>query len=690
MCNNCNNQIYNNNCNCDCNDCQYPVNCNQSTNNTYCMDEINTDCVFYHLNNPSQASNLLCTGLPSNTSLTLILEEFDRRLCGFGIIGQDTNTVDITVTNVGNVFTIRNDVKFIDSNTIDFSSSTSGLTGSVKIDPASTLPYSVGPNGIKLDCCISNCSGISANISFTLAGLVKNSFYDVLSPSYFTKSDYISSMTITDNTFVLGGTVSYIKYSNLLTNFVAFPTIGSTFPLSIESCGRNIIGKTGQFVTELLFQNGCFFNKVCNISTNKVDYSERFNYPYRLNPQMNYRPVSRDLNISSATDKGIFYFADSKPLNSSVSNGSVIRMANLNTRETVTLAGNVTNGAIVQTGNEVWGDVVYFNYASSVIPDLTEIVNGFPVLYFTTFGMATQGGHVIRLVRERTTECDERANWKVYIIAGAYGRGDISGNAKTSLFNGLYTLKKWYDINGNLSFLIKDAGNSRIKILYLPVNGIKGGASSNWIVANIGLEAYHALGGNINVDWRDGFDPASGRRIWVTATSNIIYYDFAIASPTLADILNPANYVMSFLISTPAGIADGIPSVARYSNLSVMTKYFDYTSSDWYYMIGQEDGGLAIGTPGTGSTRLRVMNSAFVTYTPIPLNSNAIGSTGTMSQTNGSTQGFFTDLQNNLYDFTISGVRLWNVSTNSMTTGLQTCSPYLGGASSTATSLENN
>ncbi len=156
MCTNCNKN------NCDCIISQNPINCNPCTKTKYCLEKMDTDCVFYHLDDQSELSKLICTGIPSNTSLTTILEEFDKRLCGFigtfGIIEEDTDTIDLTVSTVNNIYTIKADVKissdtcnalvngsdgalFVqhknyvsDSNTISITPSISGLCGEYSLD----------------------------------------------------------------------------------------------------------------------------------------------------------------------------------------------------------------------------------------------------------------------------------------------------------------------------------------------------------------------------------------------------------------------------------------------------------------------------------------------------------------------------------------------------------------------------
>ena len=245
MCNKCNQQS------CNCNISQFPIVCDPCLKNKYCTEKMDADCVFYHLDDPTQISKLLCTGIPSNTSLSIILEEFDKRLCGltssFGIIGQDTNTVDITVTNIGNIFTVKNDLKYVDSNSIDFSDSALGFTGELKIDPLSNLPVSIGPAGVLLNSCkqIGDFKEVvGTNVIFAGNGII-GSFYEL--SIYKVGVGFVGTVSL-NTEIALDAT-----HSNIIFNCSAFSssfTQGSVLEFRARTkCGTKTSGVASKFYT---------------------------------------------------------------------------------------------------------------------------------------------------------------------------------------------------------------------------------------------------------------------------------------------------------------------------------------------------------------------------------------------------------------------------------------------------------
>jgi hypothetical protein len=653
------------------------------------MDEINTDCVFYHLNNPSQASNLLCTGLPSNTSLTLILEEFDRRLCGFGIIGQDTNTVDITVTNVGTIFTIKNDIKVIDSNTIDFSTSSSGLTGTIKIDPASTLPYSIGPNGIKLDCCTDLCSNTIQSITTSLSSVQKQTaFFITLSPTYFTKSDYILSITLNSTVAITNGVFNYKKCTLIPFDTTVSYSQNGQIILNINSCARDIVNKQFYLLTESHTTDNCYDFIKCSVTTNKVDYGERFNWAYRFNPQMNNYPIYPDATVYPGIDKGILYFNDVKAINLGTSNGSVIRKINLNTNEVTTIAGIITTGVGAITLNNVAGDVVAYDYLSGPSIDKSDIVNGEPVIYCAAFGNGGSIGSTInKVIKEISGNCDERKNWKNYVLAGDATQpvGDAPAAVGTTVagsvarFAQCYGIKKWFTINGQPSFFIIDKANGKVKYLYYSGTG-NTNSSANWRVTYFGFNTLAGSSGNINID-----DDVSGDKLIFSFGAGILQcYKFSITNPSLSDITNLANYVLQW--QTGGGFSESNTnplSSIGVTNVYYISKYVDYTSSSTYYLFGNSDG-----LPSTISAHsiLRKFEPAGTNFynvvNPSTTQLGTVSSTNVLNTINGYSTGFFQDLQNTTYDLTVGGIRKWDFTTNPLAV---TNSLISGGFSSIST-----
>lgn len=644
---------------------------------------MDADCVYYNLNQPEIPSKLTCSGIPSNTSLTLILEKFDEMLCGFvsnfGILVQDTNSIDMSISTAGNVYTI---------------------SSNLKIDPSSTAPVSITSSGLKVDCCES-CSSTTITINSTLHSITKETnFFATLQPQYFTKSDFINSLNFTDSTTVTGTALSYIKYSTLNpTGFNSFSTVGGTKSVPVYVCSRSILGATGYLLVDVLTKAGCFNSKMCGISSSRVNYSERFSQPYRQNFQINRPPIVRDTTYPSSLDKGILYFSDTVPYDAFTSNGGVIRKINLNTKEVVTISGVLTSGTNPNTLNYTLGNSVSYDYPSSICIDEDEINNDEPTLYFAVFKNNGQGGKIIRLVKETSSNCDERKNWRTYVIAGTGGSGNSPSvfgsttNGTTAVFGALYGIKRWLDINGKPSFYCVDSTNATIKFIYF--NGGDPNSSNSWRVTPVSADGTNpitlsGIATNINVDVVD-----TETRLIVMEDAIIKMYKWTgTSTPTASQCrnLSSVGWTTVTVVNNPAGTVDGTTSTgARVNQPSHIYKYTDSSTSDSYYIFGQEVP-LAFQTQPNQSeyTVVRTIyeqtptSFQFNTICQMPSYALAnVGNTGnyTSGTVNGLSQGFFVDLKGNLYDFTLGGIRQWDYIT-------QTCSVFAGGSSSGDTQLE--
>jgi hypothetical protein len=666
---------------------------------------MDADCVFYHLDNPSETSKLTCTGLPSNTSLSIILEEFDKRLCGvestFGIIGEDTDSVNITVTSAGNIYTIKNDVKIADSNSIDFSISPSGVTGSVKIDPSSTAPVSITASGLKVDCCTTNCGSVTKTINSLLTSIDKETnFFATLDPSYFTKSDFIDTLNFTDSSTLVGDTLSFLKYTiTKPIGISTFTTVGGTKSIDVNTCATSFLGQTGTLLIEMLSTAGCYESKSCSITTQRVDYTERYAQTYRQNFQINKTPIVRDLSSPVLTDKGILYFSDTVPYGPSTSNGGVIRKINLNTKEVTTISGDLTSGINPTTVNNVLGDVARYDYPSSVCIDENEINNGEPTLYFAVFKNNGLGGKIIRLVKEQDGNCDQRKNWRTYVIAGTGANGFNPStflstvNGSSAIFGSLYGLKQWLPINGAPSFYIADAQNATLQFLYYTGTGnINDG--NTWRVTPVSLDGTNVIGLtgialNINVDYINGV-----YRLIILEDAKIRFFDWSgSVTPSVGQCrnLSSVGWTPLTVVNNPAGTVDGVTSVARVNQPAHIYRYTDFSTSDNYYIFGQEvPSGLQTQPNQSEYTVVRKIatisssNYNFSTICQMTSYSFAtIGNTGLFGTgvVNGLSTGFFNDLRGNLYDFTLGGIRSWDMDAG-------TCSLYTGGSSALDTQTE--
>lgn len=649
------------NCNitpCTCGISQSPINCDPCTRTKYCLEKMDSNCVFYHLNSPEEISNLTCLGIPSNTSLTIILEAIDTKLCeltgGITITPLDTNTIDTTIVHTGSNYTI---------------------SSNVRIDPASTLPYSISSAGLKLDCCNNTCVGVTKAISYTINSINKvSNFYTTLNPNYFTLSDSILKVNFSDTSTLTGDTLSFVKYTIFPLGVSIKTSLNQIMDVPINKCVKDLLNNKYQLIVEINTSKNCYEVIQCYISVEKVPYSERINWAYRWNPQINNLPIYSNQNIPNYLDKGNVYFNDVRFLNDTTSYGSVVRKLNLNTGQLTTIAGKIQTSGLIITQTDSPGDQVGYNILSGVCLDKNEITNNEPAIYVGDFGNYNVVGPCInRIIKETNDKCDERANWKNYVIAGSpfAVAGDVPSVAGTTVlgnvarFDQIYGIKKWFNVNGLPSFLITDAGNNKIKLLYCSDPSLKN-VSFGWSVTYFGLTLNTAgVSRNINID-----DYGNEKIIIMFTHGQIKVYRFSIINPSLSDLTNLANYTLLWQTGGGLGENDGVAASAQVTDPGYVSKYYDTTTLNYYYLFGNHNG---IPTNANNVSQLRKFDINGNFSTLIGANTSPLGLTSTNFTTgqSGFSSGFVTDLQLGLYDLTVGGFRKWDIpnATNTLICG---------------------
>lgn len=564
---------------------------------------MDTDCVFYNYNQPNKFSDFECLGIPSDTSLTDILKAIDARMCT-PILVQDTYTLDLGFNGAGALF------------------------GNVRIDPASTLPYSIGPNGIKLDCCENPfaCEDVEYEIEFSLGEVVKSpDVYTTLDPTYFTKSQYLDNVELIDNTSFVGGTFSYLKYTNFLTSSMVYvPGNGQTVSMPLQSCAKSIIGKTAQFVGELGLAPICRFYKPCTISAVRVPHSEKLKDPGNFNAQFDEPPYYN----------GWLYFPDIK-------DGAVIRKANLDTREVITISGTKT--ALTDTLNGANGAYAAYPGLGSIITDLQEISNGEPVIY-----TITPKGALCRIVRVSSDKCDERENWTTFVIAGDNIGGDVTGIGSVARFRTPLGVKRMGYYNGAPILLIADTANGKVKMAYY--TGINKNSSANWIIANLPVDVDPVAGSSNKI----GFANSMYANINVDAALKqiVTFYEYGGKSIICmtnftgnvnvpADYLSTSNYACHYALNATTATGQSLTlssgSVAPVKDMYFVSKIYKSGPIQLYsYAYGEYDG---VGLKTNAYLNSFYLNTTSGTLTPTNYRfaqlianntSQAIGGTGSM------------------------------------------------------------
>lgn len=468
-------------------------------------------------------------------------------------------------------------------------------------------------------------------------------YYTVLSNTYFTKSDTIVSIDLKDQTTITNGSLGTITITESITSGTdSISTLGEEYTLAVDECGSELIGNTGVITQVTNTSLGCTQTTNCNTSFERVAYSERWTDAYRWNPQINDLP----------------YYGDYIIINNSDQRGnSVIRVYNTVTNEAWQIAGNIGLSKTPTTLNDVWGDVVEYHYASSVYVDKSAISNGMPTLYFCTYGSV-----FCKLVRERTDQCDERANWKNYVLAGTNG-GLIAANPATGTAAGLYFpfgAKRLGTVNGQPSFVIYNSGQARLDFLYYKLTPNNVNASANWYVETLAVTA-PGIGGNINIDREESYTDAEDvvhTNILVlyvfgeTTTNSFIKKYYYIGSETSAtDIINGGNYEEVIIINQTSDSVDGLAStVGRIKQPNSLSK-ITYNNNTTYVFSESYTGSIPIGKQKLRgfyqSDPATAAPAGFTILTLVPDNNKAYSTFGFATSgsgtptANGTTNGIF-------------------------------------------------
>jgi len=494
-----------------------------------------------------------------------------------------------------------------------------------------------------------NCDNtiIVNGVPLIIAANRVSTYYQVLNGTYFTKSDKIISFYLQDQTTITGGLISEIQMTETtLPDVATITAINDGYDLlGLNQCARELVVKTGTLTFDNTSTNGCKTTTVKNTSYARVDKSERWSAPYRANPQMNDLPYYGDYIYRNDVIYTNRYGIDG---------AGCIRIYNTKTGEVQQIAGNLNVTGHPAVANAVYGNAVEYYYPSSVYADKNDIVNGHATLYF-----AAWGGVLCKLQRVRTTECDERANWMNYIIAGADDGtlGSLPTTGNLARFVTPYGAKRFGTINSVPSFIIHNNGQSRIDFIYYGGSGSVN-TSSNWNVVAFPIAANY----QINVD-RETF--ISGD---VTYTNALVLYVFGAgiirkyqykgSETSSSQLVDATKYVTTTIINQALGSVDGDTStVGRVYNPATLSKiiYNGYTT----YVFSEE----YLGAIPSNKQVLRGFYSpsdgVYTLVTLVTANGGGFSTFGNDVTGNGCTFGlFYHPIKARYYEFpSIGGIR---------------------------------
>ena len=533
------------------------------------------------------------------------------------------------------------------------------------IDPASTIPYSIGPNGIKIDCCDPTqiCEDVEYAIDYSFGDVSKiGSFYNTSQADYFTKSQYLTTVELTGNTIMTGAGLSFIKYNNYLTNTVALKnTLIGTFDFPLNICAQSIVGKSSQMTVEMGTTPYCKFFKTCDFSVERVPHSERFFNLSLFNPQMEQEPIFNN----------VLYFIENANNNTSVA--SYIRRWDIITNEVTTISGNVFNTG--ETINNSFGNSVEYLGLNSIVIDPTDLYINEPCIYAVTIT-----GCVLRILKNNSNLCDERGNWITYIIAGSHNANGLTdGAGDIAEFHTSSDIKQLGVYNNAPILLIADKGGATaLRMVYF--NGGNRNAASDWIVKTLPSDV-EPIG---NVVDGIAYSGANYATINVDRTTNEIFTAYANLGTTfifitkfLGDPNDPNDYMNSTLYSNiyalKSATASGSTLGAGVNGNSAFAENIMFINK---IMIGGiptyvycEFGG------GPGPNTASIYMNGFVKNIPIPVDPSSFtysqivddntggsaGNIGAFSSTcYACCTGIFPLNNGNIVDYGPGGFRLWD------------------------------
>jgi hypothetical protein len=500
------------------------------------------------------------------------------------------------------------------------------------------------------------CTDVTITNTPTLLSLnTLSDDFATLEDTYFVKNDIITGVQYQDDTQIVGGTLQVIKYfDQIIQQQGILNTAGGTITLPCQVCGESISNLSGyKLTTEATTTCGCGNNTNCDLNTPQVDYSERYGSAYRFNPQINLPPYITYTQLIDGNPYTMYkiYFGDFDTDGTySCVRALTIKVDNLGVAsifETRTIIGaNFGSGISEPTTNNTWGNEVNVNRPSSINLDMTEIVNGEPVLYFTTFG-----GYVCRAVKERNSECDERANWKLYVLLD-------TGNS-------LYGMKKWeVDENGNQTFIFNNNTTSGLYLFNFDNTGTKND-SSNWTTTNLNITC---AGANSN------FQVKLTKKWIFTLEEYKIKIVIYSGTTALAQLQNATNYDNYDIVNNAPILAtaytDGFGSVATVAQPTWMNMMLDGT--DEVYFFGNADSDITNSYIKQSYIRFMTyrggdptLQDSFTFSTDIVANNNSILADGTWnpsvsSNANGASQGMVEIPDVGWLSMFINGVKIFD------------------------------
>lgn len=408
------------------------------------------------------------------------------------------------------------------------------------------------------------CDDVEVTNSIELTEVITDLDMPLLADINFTRNEKITGLKYAVEIAVTGGTLQFAQYLETITGNVVQINTGAAqdivMPCSL--CANSVItnANTNKIYTNVFTTCGCIKNYETPETISKIELSERYFSANRFNAQIDDYPITTYSEVIDGITYTMqkLYFTDLQPGYNAI-RATIFKtdnVGNTTLHETRTIIGAVPANLTDPTINNTWGNYVNIGRTFSLNLDMSEIVNGEPVIYFLNYT-----GFVCRAVRERSSECDERANWKVYVLAST---GHL-----------LIGMKKWFvDANNNQTFLFNDINTTKTYLLNFDNTGSKNDGS-NWTTTDLLITSTNDFNLDLTKNYIFVFGPSIMKLVIYSGTNS------------LTQLQNPALYNEYVLCNNASAsetsYIDGPGSTATLANPFVMQKVIVGLEERFYF-----------------------------------------------------------------------------------------------------------
>ena len=424
------------------------------------------------------------------------------------------------------------------------------------------------------------CEEVSITSITSLESLSTDISANKLSTLNFVKNESVTAVDLSIEPQVTGDTLNDATYYDSMVNAINNTTVEGSQLISIycNASSFDIINAYGGRKIQSIVSSikGCELITDFQITISKLNYSERYDFAFRFNPQIGDDPIITSTEVINGTTYTVYKLIVNDTYYGGLSSSyggtvrevvfeSVVGSGVTTFRESRTLFGTKYTGGTITTYNNILGDQVTFNYNSAPALDFTDMCNGYPAMYFTT-----GGGQVCRAVRETDSHTDERKNWRIYVVY-------------TSAYF-LYGIKKFkVDANGNQIFIVVNHTSANLFSFYYNYTAGKN-QSTGWTATSFAMPQTGNQH-NINIDGSTMYvlgigNGTTGIKKYTYTGSSTPYTGLAIG--TIGNWTLTSNVCINASASTTSFI-NGLGGTATIDSPTFLTKIVVSGETRFYF-----------------------------------------------------------------------------------------------------------